>query len=120
VDIPLSQWSKDQVCSWLEELGLENYVADARRWVQGGAHLLACSPQELEKELGVKNPLHKKKLLLAMMALQGPQSDELLTPAGLLDSHWVCCHSRLYLLLFEPIGINHFSGMQLLRCSGYY
>lgn len=89
VDLPLSQWNKDQVCAWLEELGLENYAADARRWVQGGAHLLASSPQELEKELGVKNPLHKKKLLLAIQALQGPQPDELLSPAGLLDTHWV-------------------------------
>lgn len=75
----------------MEELGLENYVADLRRWVKNGSQLLSASSHDFEKELGMKNPLHKKKLLLALqeMSDKTPVSDDLLKPAGRLDTQWV-------------------------------
>lgn len=75
----------------MEELGLENYVADMRRWIKNGNQLLAASSSEIEKELGMKNHLHKKKLLLALqeMSEKGTECDELLKPAGCLDTAWV-------------------------------
>ena len=42
------------MCDWLRELGLENSVSDAKRWVKSGAMLLAASHHEIDKELNIK------------------------------------------------------------------
>ena len=53
-DLPLGEWDTDTVCGWLLEMGLENYVAEARRWVKNGKHLSTASNNDLDKELGMK------------------------------------------------------------------
>lgn len=53
-DLPLGEWDTDTVCGWLLEMGLENYVAEARRWVKNGKHLSGASNNDLDKELGMK------------------------------------------------------------------
>ncbi|KAK6620463.1 hypothetical protein RUM44_006864 [Polyplax serrata] len=90
-DKPFSEWDTESLCGWLEELSLENYVADLRRWIKNGSQLLSASHSEIEKELGMKNQMHKKKLLLALqeMSEKGVECDELLKPAGCLDTAWV-------------------------------
>jgi len=47
--IPFSKWSTEQVCGWLEDCGLGQYVSLARQWVDSGQTLLSATPQELEK-----------------------------------------------------------------------
>lgn len=49
MNIPFSQWTKEQVCSWLEDYGLGQYVSLTRQWVENGQTLLAASPQDFEK-----------------------------------------------------------------------
>lgn len=89
-DKPFAEWETEYVCNWLEDIGLENYVADLRRWIKNGGQLLGASAHDLEKELAMKNPLHKKKLMLALQEISDKnQGDELLKSAGLLDTHWV-------------------------------
>lgn len=102
-DKPFAEWETEYVCNWLEDIGLENYAADLRRWIKNGAQLLAASPHDLEKELGMKNPLHKKKILLALqeMSDKGPGGDELLKPAGCLDTHWVSIKIYLKIISFR-------------------
>uniref|UniRef100_A0A673BWZ2 Liprin-beta-1-like n=1 Tax=Sphaeramia orbicularis TaxID=375764 RepID=A0A673BWZ2_9TELE len=85
VDVPFSQWNKDDVCSWLHEQGLGLYVAQGQSWIKSGQSLLQASQHDLEKELGIKQPLHRKKLHLALQAL-GSEEDDL---KGKLDHHWV-------------------------------
>ncbi|XP_043083487.1 liprin-beta-2b isoform X7 [Puntigrus tetrazona] len=63
---PFSKWSCDQVCAWMEDFGLGHYVNLARQWVTSGQTLLSASSQDFEKELGIKHPLHRKKLQLAL------------------------------------------------------
>lgn len=46
---PFSKWSTEQVCGWLEDCGLGQYVSLARQWVDSGQTLLSATPQELEK-----------------------------------------------------------------------
>ncbi|KAK3104207.1 hypothetical protein FSP39_025312, partial [Pinctada imbricata] len=61
---------------------------DARvneRWVKNGDHLIRASSHELEKELGIKNSLHRKKLQLA---LQSVSTSEKVTKSE-LDHNWV-------------------------------
>ncbi|XP_041131384.1 liprin-beta-2-like isoform X7 [Polyodon spathula] len=82
---PFSQWRTEQVCSWLEDFGLSQYVNLARQWVNTGHTLLTASPQDLEKEMGIKQPLHRKKLQLALKAF----SMKLVEKSADLDHIWV-------------------------------
>ncbi|XP_069079647.1 liprin-beta-2 isoform X3 [Pleurodeles waltl] len=82
---PFSQWSNEQVCSWLEDFGLVQYVMFARQWVSSGNTLLTATPQDLEKELGIKHPLHRKKLQLAVKSINKKQEEN----SGQLDHMWV-------------------------------
>lgn len=49
MSIPFSQWTKEQVCSWLEDYGLGQYVNLTRQWVENGQTLLSATPQDFEK-----------------------------------------------------------------------
>ncbi|CAG03417.1 unnamed protein product, partial [Tetraodon nigroviridis] len=85
VDAPFARWSKDQVCEWLQEQGLGLYVNMARVWISSGQTLLQASQTDLERELGIKHPLHRKKLQLALQALGSEEEDN----KGKLDYNWV-------------------------------
>ncbi|XP_062245554.1 liprin-beta-1b isoform X4 [Platichthys flesus] len=85
VDAPFARWSKDQVCNWLQGQGLGLYVNMARVWISSGQTLLQASQQDLERELGIKHPLHRKKLQLALQALGSEEEDN----KGKLDYNWV-------------------------------
>ncbi|KAG8564507.1 hypothetical protein GDO81_016500, partial [Engystomops pustulosus] len=82
---PFAQWSNEQVCNWLEDFGLGQYVIFARQWVSSGHTLLTATPQSLEKELGIKHPLHRKKLQLALNAISTKKDER----SGQLDHMWV-------------------------------
>ncbi|XP_067318780.1 liprin-beta-2 isoform X6 [Anolis sagrei] len=82
---PFSQWGTERVCSWLEDYGLGQYVIFARQWVASGHTLLTATPQDMEKELGIKHPLHRKKLVLAVKAINTKQDDK----SAQLDHIWV-------------------------------
>ncbi|XP_047207115.1 liprin-beta-1b isoform X8 [Girardinichthys multiradiatus] len=85
VDAPFARWSKDQVCDWLQEQGLGLYVNMACVWISSGQTLLQASQQDLERELGIKQPLHRKKLQLALQALGSEEENS----KGKLDYNWV-------------------------------
>ncbi|XP_029908748.1 liprin-beta-1b isoform X2 [Myripristis murdjan] len=85
LDAPFARWSKDQVCDWLQEQGLGLYLNMARVWISSGQTLLQASQQDLERELGIKHPLHRKKLQLALQALGSEEDDN----KGKLDYNWV-------------------------------
>ncbi|XP_053576255.1 liprin-beta-2 isoform X10 [Bombina bombina] len=82
---PFAQWNTEQVCNWLEDFGLGQYVIFARQWVSSGHTLLTATPQAMEKELGIKNPLHRKKLQLAINGLNIKKEEK----SGILDHIWV-------------------------------
>ncbi|XP_056604028.1 liprin-beta-1 isoform X1 [Triplophysa dalaica] len=85
LDSQFSRWNKEQVCEWLHEQGLGLYIHQAQQWIRSGETLLKASQHDLEKELGIRHPLHRKKLLLALQALGLEDEDAL----GKLDYNWV-------------------------------
>ncbi|KAL3065361.1 hypothetical protein OYC64_015519 [Pagothenia borchgrevinki] len=85
LNIPFSQWTKEQVCGWLEDYGLGQYVNLTRQWVEHGQTLLSATPQDFEKEMGMKNPLHRKKLHLALKAFTTKVTEK----SSELDYIWV-------------------------------
>ncbi|KAG8438390.1 hypothetical protein GDO86_008899 [Hymenochirus boettgeri] len=82
---PFAQWSNEQVCTWLEDFGLGHYNIFARQWVTSGHTLLTATPQVMEKELGIKHPLHRKKLQLALSSINYKKEEI----SGRLDHIWV-------------------------------
>ncbi|KAM4882087.1 liprin-beta-1 isoform 5-T6 [Thomomys bottae] len=85
LDMPFAKWTKEQVCNWLVEQGLGSYLNPGKHWIASGQTLLQASPQDLEKELGIKHSLHRKKLQLALQALGSEEE----TNHGKLDFNWV-------------------------------
>ncbi|XP_074969481.1 liprin-beta-1 isoform X10 [Phalacrocorax aristotelis] len=85
LDAPFAKWTKEQVCNWLQDQGLGSYISNGKHWILSGQTLLQASQQDLEKELGIKHPLHRKKLQLALQALGSEEENN----HGKLDYHWV-------------------------------
>ncbi|XP_029453347.1 liprin-beta-1 [Rhinatrema bivittatum] len=85
LDMPFAKWTKEQVYNWLQAQGLGTYVNNGRQWIVSGQTLLHASQQDLEKELGIKHSLHRKKLQLALQALGSEEE----STHGKLDYSWV-------------------------------
>uniref|UniRef100_A0A8C2IBD1 PPFIA binding protein 1a n=1 Tax=Cyprinus carpio TaxID=7962 RepID=A0A8C2IBD1_CYPCA len=85
LDSPFSRWSKEQVCEWLQNQGLDLYVDQAQQWISSGQTLLKASQHDLEKDMGIRHPLHRKKLQLALQSLGSEEEDAM----GKLDYNWV-------------------------------
>ncbi|XP_078075707.1 liprin-beta-1b isoform X8 [Mustelus asterias] len=85
LDAPFAKWSREQVCNWLHDQGLGMYVGGSKSWITSGQTLLHASQQDLERELGIKHPLHRKKLQLSLQAFGSEEEDN----KGKLDYNWV-------------------------------
>ena len=60
--MPLGEWSVEDVCEWLEAIGLGEHVDSFKENEMMGEHLLDISKDDL-KELGVKKLGHQKSFL---------------------------------------------------------
>ncbi|XP_069484221.1 liprin-beta-1 isoform X15 [Ambystoma mexicanum] len=85
LDMPFAKWTKEQVCNWLRDQGLGIYINNGKQWIVSGQTLLHASQQDLEKELGIKHPLHRKKLQLVLQSLGSEEENNY----GKLDYNWV-------------------------------
>ena len=60
--MPLSDWSTDDVCEWLKDIGLGEHVESFTDNEMMGEHLVDITKEDL-KELGVKKLGHQKTIL---------------------------------------------------------
>ena len=89
-DKPFCEWDIDAVCIWLDEMGIGCYEEEARKWLKKGAKdLVTASAVDIEKELNLKSPLHRKKITLAIQDMTSVSNDDLFINAGKLDPDWV-------------------------------
>jgi hypothetical protein len=93
-----AKWSGEQVCEWLHKNGFEAYfprTADGKfghKWIKSGLHLLQSNQHDFEKELGLKNRFHRKRLTLLIESMYNSgQTDSSIENnlVNFIDQHWV-------------------------------
>ncbi|XP_037933067.1 liprin-beta-1 [Teleopsis dalmanni] len=84
-------WTPQEVCNWLCDLGLGCYEDDCKKWLKSNPTVcfFTASPVDIEKELNLKSTLHRKKIMLAVDLLTGKEEDSLGMKAANLDVSWV-------------------------------
>lgn len=86
---PMAQWKGVAVAAWMEAaIGMSQYAQACRENIKSGRMLLECSSSDLEKSLGITNPIHKRKLRLALEDHKGPNFCKF-PQAGALHHIWV-------------------------------
>uniref|UniRef100_UPI00358EC7D0 kazrin-like isoform X2 n=1 Tax=Myxine glutinosa TaxID=7769 RepID=UPI00358EC7D0 len=88
--MPISSWKASTVQVWLENLlHMPMYVRRCAENVKSGKVLLGLSNEEFETALGITNPLHKRKLRMAIEDYRDAESGCGLSQAAELDTLWV-------------------------------
>ena len=68
-DSPFASWTSDHIQEWLRDEGLEEYVSACAKSVKKGEDLLKFTFSDYERELGITDPMHKRKLSLALKVI---------------------------------------------------
>ncbi|XP_071016628.1 kazrin-like [Oncorhynchus clarkii lewisi] len=87
---PMSLWKAGAVQAWLEVvMAMSMYLRACSENVKSGKVLLGLTDEDLELGLGISNPMHRRKLRLAIEDYREAESGQGLSKAAEMDHHWV-------------------------------
>ncbi|XP_062420134.1 kazrin isoform X1 [Pungitius pungitius] len=86
----MSLWRAGAVQAWLEVvMGMPMYIRACSENVKSGKVLLGLTDEDLELGLGISNPMHHRKLRLAIEDYRRAEGDQGLSKVSEMDHHWV-------------------------------
>ncbi|XP_061543518.1 kazrin, periplakin interacting protein b isoform X3 [Phycodurus eques] len=86
----MSLWRAGAVQAWLEVvMGMPMYTRACSENVKSGKVLLGLTDEDLEMGLGISNPIHRRKLRLAIEDYRRAERDQGLSKSSDMDHHWV-------------------------------
>nr|CAB3257978.1 kazrin [Phallusia mammillata] len=90
-NLPMYKWKADAVLVWLElVMHMSQYVRGCAENIKSGKVLLGLSDAELDNCLNIENPLHRRKICLAIDEFRNPSvTIANMSAAGQLDHWWV-------------------------------
>uniref|UniRef100_T1IL73 SAM domain-containing protein n=1 Tax=Strigamia maritima TaxID=126957 RepID=T1IL73_STRMM len=89
-NVPIERWKALAVVAWLElSLGMPQYSLACAENIKSGKILLELTDSELDSCLGMSNPMHRKKLRLAVEEFRDPNFCRY-PKIGELSHVWVC------------------------------
>lgn len=92
----MNTWKANQVLAWLEiVLNMPMYGKKCATNIKSGKVLLGMSDSDLAQALNIKNPLHRKKLRLAIEERRNQVDENSCPKCSSLDHTWVA-HKWLY------------------------
>ncbi|XP_053722899.1 kazrin, periplakin interacting protein b isoform X2 [Synchiropus splendidus] len=86
----MSVWRAGAVLAWLEVvMGMPMYARACSENIKSGKVLLGLTDEDLELGLDISNPIHRRKLRLAIEDYRRAEGDQGLSKASEMDHHWV-------------------------------
>ena len=118
--VHISRWNRITVLAWMDvRLGMTRYLPCALTVIQSGQTLLELTETDLETKLGIVNPVHKRKLMLAIEDCRRPQNN-LHPTIQEMDHYWVAqiWLPRLGLSSYSKLFYSNLVDGRVLRSLG--
>ena len=101
--VHISRWNQITVLAWMDvRLGMTKYLHLSQHVIQSGQTLLELTERDYEAQLGITNPVHKRKLQLAIEDCRRPQNNQHAN-INEIDHYWV---AQIWL---PKIGLSRYS-----------
>uniref|UniRef100_A0A8C6P6Z9 Kazrin, periplakin interacting protein b n=1 Tax=Nothobranchius furzeri TaxID=105023 RepID=A0A8C6P6Z9_NOTFU len=86
----MSLWRAGAVQAWMEVvMGMPMYIQACSENVKSGKVLLGLTDEDLELGLSIGNPIHRRKIRLAIEDYRRAEGEQGLSKASEMDHHWV-------------------------------
>ncbi|CAG5979947.1 unnamed protein product [Menidia menidia] len=86
----MSMWRAGAVQAWMEVvMGMPMYLRACSENIKSGKVLLGLTDEDLELGLGISNPIHRRKVRLAIEDYRRAEGEQGLSKASEMDHHWV-------------------------------